>query len=227
MNFTREPIIETVITPKEGFKLVIRNSKGSGQEEFFVDAVEVISFGNTSFFRSLEKPKSFLVPVNDYEVLEVREARMVLKTATVSDKGIKIGRGREPSLKLPKEQVASSEASESTSLADQKADKRRERRRGRKKKASDSAQPPINSEEDGEGGEPAAEVKAEKVPSTHEERPKSLIPPPPTLISETLFRYKDVSLTEKDEGKKEEFIIPPPPELTREPNPGEEDPISS
>lgn len=94
MDFTREPIIETVITPKEGYKLVIRNSKGVGQEEHFVDAVEVVSFGAALFFRSTEKPKPFLVPVSDYEVLEVREARMVLKYATL-DRSIRIGGGRD------------------------------------------------------------------------------------------------------------------------------------
>ena len=55
MNYTREPIVETVITPKDGFKLIIRNSKGSKQEEYAVDAVEVVSFGQSMFFRSLEK----------------------------------------------------------------------------------------------------------------------------------------------------------------------------
>ena len=77
MNFTREPIIETVITPREGCKLVVRNSKGGGQEEYFVDAVEVVSFGHSFFFRSLDRPKSFLVPVSDYEILELKETRMV------------------------------------------------------------------------------------------------------------------------------------------------------
>lgn len=95
MDFTREPIIETVITPREGCKIVVRSSKASGQEEFFVDAVEVVSFGRSQFFRSLEKPKPFLVPTSDYEVLEVREARMVLKSVGI-DRSIKIGGGREP-----------------------------------------------------------------------------------------------------------------------------------
>lgn len=52
MNFTREPIIETIITPKDGYKLVVRNSKGDSQEEYHVDAVEVVSFGH-SFFSAL------------------------------------------------------------------------------------------------------------------------------------------------------------------------------
>jgi hypothetical protein len=94
VDFTREPIIETVVTPKEGHKLVIRNSKAAGQEEFFVDAVEIVSFNQALFFRSVEKPKAFLVPTNDYEVLEVREARMVLKHVGL-ERAIKIGGGKE------------------------------------------------------------------------------------------------------------------------------------
>ncbi len=94
MNFTREPIIETVITPREGCKLVVRSSKGNGQEDYHVDAVEVVSFGHSFFFRSLEKPKSFLVPVSDYEILELRETRVVLKNVS-AERSIKIGGGRE------------------------------------------------------------------------------------------------------------------------------------
>lgn len=95
MDFTREPIIETIITPKDGCKLVIRSSKSGGQEEFFVDAIEVVSFGSSFFYRSLERPKAFLVPASDYEVLEVREARMVLKNVATDRSAIKIGGGRE------------------------------------------------------------------------------------------------------------------------------------
>lgn len=82
MNFTRDAVILSVITPKEGCKLVVRNSKGVGQEDYLVDAVEVISFGSSCFFRSSERPKSFLLPINDYEILEIKETRMVLKSAT-------------------------------------------------------------------------------------------------------------------------------------------------
>lgn len=93
MNFTREPIIETVISPKEGYKLVVRNSKGGSQEEYVVDAIEVVSFGHSFFFRSLERPKSFLVPVSDYEIIETKETRVVLKNASF-ERSIKIGGGR-------------------------------------------------------------------------------------------------------------------------------------
>lgn len=102
MDFTREPIIETVITPKEGCTLVVRSSKSSGQEEHFVDAIEVVVFGNAIFFRSLERPKAFLVPASDYEVLEVRETRLVLKNVGL-DRSIKIAGGREAPLRSGRE----------------------------------------------------------------------------------------------------------------------------
>ncbi len=102
MDFTREPIIETIITPKDGCKLVVRSSKTTGQEEYFVDAVEIVSFGHSLFFRSLERPKAFLVPITDYEVLEVREARMVLKNIGL-ERSIKIAGGREGSIRGTRE----------------------------------------------------------------------------------------------------------------------------
>lgn len=68
MDFTREPVIQTVITPREGYRLVVRSSKTAGLEEHFVDAVEVVCFGTATFFRSIERPKPFIVPVSDYEV---------------------------------------------------------------------------------------------------------------------------------------------------------------
>ena len=83
MNFTREPIIETIITPKDGYKLIVRNSKGGTSEEYSVDAIEVVSFGRSFFYRSMERPKSFLLPVSDYEVIESKETRVVLKKCSI------------------------------------------------------------------------------------------------------------------------------------------------
>lgn len=96
MDFTREPIVETIITPKDGFRLVIRSSKNPGQEEFLVDALEVISFGSICFYRHLERPKAFIVPASEYEVLEVRESRMPLKAPSFEGT-VKLNASREPS----------------------------------------------------------------------------------------------------------------------------------
>jgi hypothetical protein len=230
VDFTREPIIETVITPKEGCKLVVRSSKSTAQEEYFVDAIEVVSFGHSFFFRSLERPKAFLVPVSDYEVLEVREARMVLKNVGI-DRTIKIAGGRDAQMRsggmrepvtekgesnqLPEESLAANETSQQSSQSDAKPaiearlDKKRDRRRQYRRRRG---------REDGvEGGQTEELSESENKESTSrvelteprkfvsgEESPvqpitttsilTSLLPPPSTLISETIARYKENAL---------------------------------
>lgn len=220
MDFTREPIIETIITPKEGYKLVIRSSTSAGQEEYFVDAVEIVAFGHALFFRSQERPKAFLVPVSDYEILEVREARMVLKNAGL-DRSIKIGGGREGPLKahreIEKEEVFSgaeesgkeeapqrvevpavSEASPEIRV-DKKRDRRRHyrKRKGReeggedwKERAVEPILPPLEDEK----------INLQPPESTEEDQASgaqisptlfsSLLQPPPKLISETISLYR-------------------------------------
>lgn len=205
MDFTREPIVETVITPKDGCKLVVRSSKSSGQEEYFVDSVEVVAFGKALFFRSIERPKAFLVPASDYEVLEVREARMVLKNVGI-ERTIKIGGGREaakpprePAVEKPEpieppelvaamaETGAGVESKAETRL-DKKRDKRRHtrRRRGREGEAGWTEESPAE----------AGATEAPKGEGASEAKPvatfvSSLLPPPPTLISESIARYRD------------------------------------
>lgn len=210
MDFTREPIIQTVITPKDGCKIVVRSSKNSGQEEYFVDAVEVVSFGTAIFFRSLERPKSFLVPASDYEVLEVREARMVLKNVGI-DRAIKIGGGRDAAVRSGRDHaqekpesaaVSETETSEEKKQevkTEQRVDKKRDRRRNaRRRRGRDDAAASVKDEDsDNEEGEKiesvnsasATEEGGELLPLTSVLT--SLLPPPPTLISETIARYRD------------------------------------
>lgn len=102
MDFTREPIIESIITAKDGHRIVVRSSKNVGHEEYFVDALEVISFGHSVFFRSSERPRPFLVPATDYEVLEVREARVALKAPSIAGT-VRIGPPKELVKDFPKE----------------------------------------------------------------------------------------------------------------------------
>jgi hypothetical protein len=202
VNFTREPIIETILSPKDGYKLCLRNSKLAGSEELFVDAIEVVSFGHSCFFRSQEKPKSFLVPVSDYEVFEVKEMRVVLKNAS-HERNIKIGGGREAFAKPVKEQDGESaegskeEGAAIESSSESKSDKKRDRRRNRRRKLSGERRDPVEEKE-----KPSDEVldegeKEEKAPV--EGKPSSslfahLLPPPPTLISEKLSRLKEKDL---------------------------------
>lgn len=230
MNFTREPIIETVITPREGCKLVVRSSKGVSQEDYFVDAVEVVSFGHSFFFRSQERPKSFLVPVSDYEILETKETRMVLKNVS-TDRSIKIGGGREapprhhqqPREEEPQQQDALAESrpapqpDQQQPQRDRRRDKRRRGRRGRDRSDMRDQHPP-------QGGmqEAPREEENYQPPEDHQLPPESagpqasssggeekapsyiskLFPPPPTLIKESLSRYKPA---EGAEGEKPSF----------------------
>lgn len=249
MDFTREPIIETVITPKEGFKLAIRSSKNPGHEEFFVDAVEVVSFGSSLFFRSLERPKAFIVPVSDYEVLEVRETRLVLKNVGI-DRSIKIAGGREGALKLPPkessqeresstpENGSSEDASKGTS--EPKGDRKRDRRRqNRRRRGRDEL---VEGEEGEERKEmepvptetlvkvklpparPTVEVAADGTTTT---TLSTLLPPPPMLISETMAQYRNNALFKEafflknDEEQTTEDVVPIVSEPSEEPQPVE------
>lgn len=194
MDYTREPIIETVITPREGFKLAVRNSKGGSQEEYFVDAVELVSFGGACFFRSIERPKNFLVPVTDYEVMEVRETRMVLKTVGASAKGAKAQKEAGNQEKAKKEAP--------------KPEKKRERRRTRKRredKGPEEASPEEGKKKEEESGtkETPKEVSQtteaqppvpDAVAGTEGEDappPNLSVAPPPKLISETISEYRE------------------------------------
>ncbi len=247
MNFTREPIIETIISPKEGCKLLVRSSQGgSGTEEYYVDAVEVVSFGRAFFFRSLERPKSFLVPVTDYEVLEVKETRVALKNVS-HERNIKIGGGREAPLRHshrepPQEreqEPATAEdgqepASEEASMeagSGGRMDKRRDRRRRRHRRSSDDQEwsdrrPQQEQQTDGEqkaqggGAEDEAKVSSPMF--------SALIPPPSTLISETIGRYKDKEFMEgasqKEVERKEERKKKEPP-ADEEPTGSESSPL--
>ncbi len=222
MNYTREPIIETVITPREGCKLVVRNSKGNGQEDYFVDAVEVVSFGHSFFFRSQERPKAFLVPVSDYEILELKETRMVLKNVS-TDRSIKIGGGREAPPRPPREpreeEPVSQEAQPNQeqqqrpqhdrSQMDRKRDKRRRGRRGRDRHDQDMrdrplpAQPPEEGRSQEGSFEPQENAPAPRFEGEEVKAPSfisKLFPPPPTLIKDNLSRYKPAEDTSSQAG---------------------------
>lgn len=194
MNFTREPIIETIITPREGYKLILRNSKGSAQEELIVEAVEVVSFGHSFFYRSLDRSKSFLVPVSDYEIVEAKEARVALKNVSF-EKTIKIAGGHKPPREQEKVVAEEPSETESTPAGESQPGKKRERRRNRRRR-SGSEEQRGDSKKEGEQSD-AAPVANEgggkedeaKVSSSIRSR---FIPPPTQLISEK-FREKQES----------------------------------
>lgn len=209
MEFTREPIVETIITPKEGYKLVIKNSKNEAREEYFVDALEIVSFTHVLFYRSLERPKAFLLPVSDYEVNEVRETRMVLKTP-INDRAIKIGGGKEVSSKpskevekqeepaeLKREETVSTDT-EAEPRLDPRLEKKRDRRRqSRKRRGREGVKEEVleSSIVEGASEESLREQSTEEAPVVVTPSMFSaLLQPPPTLISETINRYRENDL---------------------------------
>jgi hypothetical protein len=101
MNFTREPILETIISAKEDYKLKIKSTKHEGSAEYLVDAVEVVCFGTTFFYRSGEPAHTFFVPAQDFEIEQVRQVRISLKTPT--ETSIKIAGGAEGGNRPPSE----------------------------------------------------------------------------------------------------------------------------
>lgn len=188
MNFTREPIIETIISAKEGYKLSIKSSKGAGVEEYLVDAIEVVSFGGSFFYRSGERPKAFFLPANDYEIVEVRETRLLIKQPSI-EKSIKIGGGKESSKR--REEEAKPEAveaegalpTEETPKTEQKRDRRRNRR-GRRGGAEE-AKP-----QEPQQPEMAKEAPAEPAVPMPPPVLSHLLQPPEGLISDSLKKYK-------------------------------------
>lgn len=216
MDFTREPVVETVMTPKEGYRLALKNSKAPDEEEFFVEALEIVSFGSAVFYRANDRPKAFLVPVADYQVVEVREARISLKNATL-EKTIKIGGGR--ASKEPKESEAKVEVSpkgdktevsqEETNIpspapaepkpeknGDKKRDRRRNLKRRRNREGGDANEgemstlvevPPLE-EEGVQIQPPTVEVGASVTPALIL---SSLLQPPPNLISDSISHYRE------------------------------------
>ncbi|BAE81661.1 hypothetical protein CF0889 [Chlamydia felis Fe/C-56] len=209
MYFTRDPVIETVITSREGYKLSVRNTKHLSQDPFVVEAVEVISLGNTCFFRNCDHSKPFIVPAGDYEVMEIRDTKINLKAVGL-DRGIKIAGGREALIKLPKaapvtvveegssETVAvetSSSETPSTSASypaarkekkERKGDKWKEKKKQGRKKASKEV-----SEVAGDSQEIINAVTEEfweesQENKLSEQKKFSLLPPPAKLISEII-----------------------------------------
>ncbi len=204
MNFTREPIIETIITPKDGFRLVIRSSKGPSQEEYSVEALEVVSFGHTQFYRSLEKPKCFLLPISDYEVVETREAKIVLKNPAI-EKTIKIAGGKEQNHKPTQKEVHAHEPQEASQEGQEEEletvfEKRKDKKKNRRKKAQEMRNQEKEHENKSEEKQ-SAELPHVKKENSEEQVPtpmlfSSLLPPPTTLISETIGRYKAMESSE-------------------------------
>jgi hypothetical protein len=211
MNFTREPILETIIAAKEGFKLRLKSTKNDGAVEYLVDAVEVVSFGTTFFYRSGEPAHTFFVPAQDFEIVQVRQARLMLKTPV--DKAVKIAGGAEagkkPSpeksvdkkkRKAPKEvkSTKQAESKESTEVASEKKDApaANAAKKAPKGRTTRKTAPRDQKAKD---GETAGKEIMQPSMFSH------LLRPPEALISDTIGQYQDI-IDKQQEDKKEAMV---------------------
>jgi len=203
VHFTREPIIESILSARDGYKLVLKSSKNPSSAEVSAEVLEIVSFSGAVFYRSQDRSKNFLLPATDYEVVEVKDARLVLKNISL-EKSSKLQNppkehvhheadldGSEEALSSPSEdseapQVATSQPSNS------RLERRRERRRNRRRRHNEERA----QHEKVENTENTAAESSDVVQDTDESSQApiptiNLIPPPTTLISQTLARYKD------------------------------------
>ncbi|MCH9617010.1 MAG: hypothetical protein SP4CHLAM5_06350 [Chlamydiia bacterium] len=221
MNFTREPILETIIAAKEGFKLRLKSTKNDGAAEYLVDAVEVVSFGTTFFYRSGEPAHTFFVPAQDFEIVQVRQARLMLKTPV--DKAVKIAGGAEAGKKSSTEKTTdkkkkkaskeakSAKSSEKKEIAEVTSEKKAAPAAAEKKDA------PAKKAHKGRTTRKTAS-KDQKVKGDDEAAPKEimqpsmfshLLRPPEALISDTIGQYQDIidkQNEEKADDKKEAMV---------------------
>jgi hypothetical protein len=205
VNFTREPIIESIISARDGFKLSIRSTKIQENREILVDAVEIVSFGNSHFFRCQEKPKPFFFPVGDYEVSEVKETRFILKNST-PEKSVKIQSSKEhlhkTAKELPEEEILTEEEeiseepkeelTEDTSASSQRDDKKSKRNRRKRDRQKQQRFTPtdVTQEEVSTEGDKGGDTKDEALVSSPTSIAPKFITPPPALIISALSHRK-------------------------------------
>ncbi|OGN61472.1 MAG: hypothetical protein A3F09_04740 [Chlamydiae bacterium RIFCSPHIGHO2_12_FULL_49_11] len=184
MNFTREPILESIISARDGHKILVKSTKHSTEGEFFVDAVEVVSFGPQIFYRCLEKPRPFFLPASDFLIEEVKDQKVAIRH-TVEGKNTKV---------ITTESVAEKASDESQGDKGKNKDKRR--RRGGKKESKQNGA--LRSEDESVSLE---EESLTEKPVHHDELSSEvkarLLKPPEGLISVSLQKYRKELMEEE------------------------------
>lgn len=212
MHFTREPIIESILSARDGYKLVLRNSKTASSAEISAEVIEIVSFAGTVFYRSQDRSRNFLLPAIDFEIVEVKDARLVLKNISLEKSSKLQNPPKETVLEeasdelhddavVGNDQEVQASATTANSSQNSRLERRRERRRNRRRRHNeeknteekkdgsvDTAQEQESSESLADGGSLLDNVSPQpsiQIPTLN------LIPPPTTLISQTLARYKE------------------------------------
>lgn len=198
------------------------------------------------------------MPVTDYEVIEVKETRVALKNIA-HERNIKIGGGREASVRPSAKEVPSEKFDESSESGEEsvresadeavvevsgegRGDKKRDRRRHRRRRLAEERREWVEKEKQEQTTEPqnmegkapteggGSQDEAVKVSSSMF---STLFPPPPTLISETIGRYKDKEGLEGaffskpvSESNEAEHFVPKESEEKNKEAPGADEDVS-
>ncbi len=183
MLFTRHPIVETIITPKEGHQLKLKAPAAAGQD-YLADALELVIYGSTPFYRSLEGPRPFLVPAAHFEVEQVKEGRAPLKHATYERKAAREPPSRETkkSSAAPRERLSANREEKNDTLGNV-SDHWERHKNPRKRANSTGSTPSPSSSKSSVNSDPA------KVPSPaeiYEAFRYDLVPPPETFVNESM-----------------------------------------
>lgn len=204
MLFTRQPTVETIITPKEGYHLQLKNNRADGQG-YQADAIELVVYGNVPFYRSLEGARPFLLPAAQFELEQVREGRQTLKYAQYERKTSREAPPREikKSANVNRERQSPREEkrvekTESQTAEDENWDRRKQ---GRKKTgASDASAAPVKPQSK------IAQMTPEVAPVIDFEAFRyDLVPPPETFVAdsmESLKKSDDRTANEANEKSK-------------------------
>lgn len=192
-------MIESVVAAKEGYHLVLHTTKANRSGELTCEAVEIVTFGNTTFFRSQEKSKPFLVPSSDYEITEAKDQRGSLKLVP-QERASKASGGKDAGPKEAVKEVAAakerparpakaepSSGDSAESAADRK--RRRRRRRGGREKGEDVVTESVEATEHDELVELHEMARAVAGDAPPAEGPESSS----KLLEETLTKYREAS----------------------------------
>jgi hypothetical protein len=200
VHFTREPIIESILSARDGFKLVLKNSKTSNSAEISAEVIEIVSFSGSVFYRSQDRSKNFLVPAADFEIAEVKDARLVLKNISLDKSNKMQNPPKEQALQVTEDEEIS-ESNPETDLDSElpkagaspsqanRLERRRERRRNRRRRHTDEKKDNATDSTSEENGAESLDKEESSGPMVIPTL--NLIPPPTTLISQTLARYKE------------------------------------
>ena len=160
MYYTREPITLSVLSAKEGYNLVIKNTKNHDEESYIVPSVSIINFNGAIFYRSL-LDRDFLLPVSDYSVVEKKQVKLNVKLATKKNEDSK--------------QPKRTSKTKSTKESRQQKPKKQKNTETQSKTVETTSEDVTNKKND----MPSHEEKAES--NTKTKKP-AILPPPTSLV---------------------------------------------